>query len=113
MPRLTLLEMLREQSIPRGLADDIEETVDGYMSNQPTNKASERLSLCVMGQIAALEGDNLRDEPIGDGVAERDEHQGNEGWNSVTDVLPVDTDYLTHHHATDLMAELATRVSSG
>lgn len=45
---------------------------------------------------------DLRDETIGDAVAERDERHDDKGREDIADVSPVDLRDLSNHHAADL-----------
>ena len=45
---------------------------------------------------------NLREETICNRITEWDKHQSDKRWNCVSDVFPVDSNNLSHHHRADL-----------
>lgn len=53
---------------------------------------------------------SLRDETVGDAVAEGDKGHDNKRGEDVADISPVDLGDLTDHHAADL-EELVLRIS--
>jgi hypothetical protein len=48
------------------------------------------------------EYEDVRNQAVGDRVTERHEGECDKRRNCITDVSPIDTGYLTHHHASNL-----------